>query len=38
MGVDVSREEVKMLFSEFDVNLDMQIDIDEFISLFGLGD
>jgi hypothetical protein len=38
MGADVSRQEVVTLFSEFDANQDMQIDIDEFVQFFSVGE
>lgn len=38
MGTDVSRQEVVNMFTEFDVNQDMQIDIDEFIKFFSVGE
>lgn len=38
MGADVSRQEIVNLFSEFDANQDMQIDIDEFIQFFSVGE
>lgn len=38
MGADVSRNEVINMFIEFDANQDMQIDIDEFISFFSVGE
>lgn len=37
MGVGVSRKEVVNLFTEFDINGDMQIDIDEFVTLMSAG-
>lgn len=38
MGVNVSRQEIVRLFMEFDINGDMQIDIDEFVSIMSFGD
>ena len=38
MGADVSRQEIINLFSEFDANQDMQIDIDEFVQFFSVGE
>ena len=38
MGADVSRSEVINMFLEFDANQDMQIDIDEFIRFFSVGE
>ncbi len=37
MGVEVTRKEVVNLFTEFDINGDMQIDIDEFVTLMSAG-
>lgn len=38
MGVNVSRQEIVKLFMEFDINGDMQIDIDEFVAIMSFGD
>lgn len=38
MGVSCSRQEIVKLFMEFDINGDMQIDIDEFIAIMSFGD
>ena len=37
MGADVTRDDVVAYFSEFDVNSDMQLDIDEFIAIMVSG-
>jgi Ca2+-binding EF-hand superfamily protein len=38
MGADITRESVISLFSEFDINSDMKIDIDEFVTIMSCGD
>jgi Ca2+-binding EF-hand superfamily protein len=38
MGADINREEIVSLFTEFDINGDMQIDIDEFVTIMAVGD
>jgi len=38
MGAQVTREEVVSIFTEFDANMDMKIDIDEFIKFFSMGE
>lgn len=37
MGAEVSRPEIVAYFSEFDINGDMQVDIDEFIAIMTNG-
>jgi Ca2+-binding EF-hand superfamily protein len=38
MGADVTKQEVIDLFTEFDINGDMQIDIDEFVAIMSFGE
>ena len=35
---DVTKQEVIDLFTEFDINGDMQIDIDEFVAIMSFGE
>lgn len=34
----MSRQEIVKLFMEFDINGDMQVDIDEFVAIMSFGD